>query len=80
MHSNSIPIIDIKGIQSAKGLEEIGLQLKEVYSDIGLGTLINHGVDQIGGLQVRTKGHQSWVDVKPVLGTLVLNTAEVLMR
>jgi isopenicillin N synthase-like dioxygenase len=47
------------------------------HSDYGFLTLLAQ--DDVGGLQVR--GHENtWIDVPPVEGTFVLNTADILHR
>ena len=48
------------------------------HSDYGLITLVAQ--EKVSGLQVRTPCGTHWIDVKPIPGSLVLNTADSLTR
>ena len=42
----SIPVIDIAGLYSPDGIREIAKQLRQVYSVVGFGQVINHPIPQ----------------------------------
>ena len=48
------------------------------HSDYGLITLVAQ--EKVSGLQVRTPCGTDWIDVEPIPGSLVLNTADSLTR
>ncbi|KAM0952769.1 putative oxoglutarate/iron-dependent dioxygenase, non-heme dioxygenase domain-containing protein [Dioscorea sansibarensis] len=46
------------------------------HTDVGVLTVLIQ--DEIGGLQVKCMRDECWVDVKPILGALVINVGELL--
>ncbi|GAB3626487.1 oxidoreductase [Pandoraea terrae] len=48
------------------------------HTDYGCITLLWQ--DNVGGLQVRELGSQSWIDAPPIEGTLVINVGDLLAR
>jgi isopenicillin N synthase-like dioxygenase len=48
------------------------------HTDYGCVTLLWQ--DDVGGLQVRERATQSWIDAPPIEGTLVINVGDLLAR